>query len=200
VLVSVRGDGQRVVLDLRLAGEESAANWGDVITNLVARHWRRPTLAVVDGHPGLLAALQTQWPGLAIQRCTAHKLRNLQAKAPARLREELIEEYRRMIYGETVTAVEQARTRFTTKWQLRCPAVVETLKEAGDELFTVLRLPQSQWKAARTTHALERINEEFRRRPKTHASLPRQDAVLLWLFGLLRSGQCSCGRSSPITT
>jgi putative transposase len=189
VTLGVRGDGQRVVLDLRLAGEESCASWGDVITSLVARHLRRPALAVVDGNPGLLAALQTQWPGLAIQRCTAHKLRNLQAKAPARLREELTEEYRRMIYGETVTAVEQARTRFTKKWQLRCPAVVESLKEAGDELFTFLRLPQSQWKALRTTNALERINEEFRRRTKTQASLPSQDAVLLLLFGLLRSGQ-----------
>jgi len=39
------------------------------------------------------------------------------------------------------------------------------------------------------TNALERINGEFRRRTKTQASLPGQDAVLLLLFGLLRSGQ-----------
>ncbi len=42
--------------------------------------------------------------------------------------------------------------------------------------------------ALRTTDALERINEEFRRRTKTQASLPGQDAVLLLLFSLLRSG------------
>jgi len=42
----------------------------------------------------------------------------------------------------------------------------------------------------RTTNALERINGEFRRRTKTQASLPGQEAVLLLLlFGLLRSGQ-----------
>src|SRR5215510_10193149 len=108
---------------------------------------------------------------------------------PRRLREELTEDVRRMIYGETAAAVEQARARFTKKWQLRCPAVLESLKEAGDELFTFLRFPRSQWKALRTTNALERINEEFRRRTKTQASLPSQDAVLLLLFGLLRSGQ-----------
>jgi transposase-like protein len=189
VTLGVRGDGQRVVLDLRLAGEESAASWGEVIASLVARHLRRPVLAVVDGNPGLLAALHTHWPGLAVQRCTAHKLRNLQAKAPARLREELTEDYRRMIYADTVPAVEHARTRFTKKWRLRCPAVVESLEEAGDQLFTFLCFPSSQWKALRTTNALERINEEFRRRTKTQASLPSQDSVLLLLFGLLRSGQ-----------
>lgn len=189
VTLGVRATGDRVVLDLRLVGEESAASWAEVVAHLVSRGLRRPVLAVVDGNPGLSTALRSHWPGIETQRCTAHKLRNLQAKAPARVREELTEDYRRMIYGETVAAVEHERGRFTKKWQLRCPAVVESLKEAGDDLFTFLHFPRSQWRALRTTNALERINEEFRRRTKTQASLPGQDAVLLLLFGLLRSGQ-----------
>ena len=188
VTLGVRADGQRVVLDLRLAGDESTAAWRDVIRGLVERHVGTPALAMVDGSAGLAAALREQWPTLAVQRCTAHKLRNLAAKAPVRLREELAEDYRRMIYAESRTAVEQARTRFTKKWRLRCPAVVECLDEAGDDLFTFLRFPKLQWKALRTTNALERINGEFRRRTKTQASLPGQEAVLLLLFGLLRSG------------
>jgi len=189
VTLGVRGNGERVVLDLRLVGEESAASWTEVVASLTARHLARPVLAIIDGNPGLMNALQSHWPGISIQRCTAHKLWNVQAKVPARLREELTEDYRRMIYGATVATVQQERTRFTKKWQLRCPAVVESLKDASDELFTFLRFPPSQWKALRTTNALERINEEFRRRTKTQASLPGQDAVLLLLFGLLRSGQ-----------
>jgi transposase-like protein len=43
-----------------------------VLASLMTRHLRRPVLAVADGNPGLLAALQTHWPGLAVQRCTAH--------------------------------------------------------------------------------------------------------------------------------
>jgi len=151
-------------------------------------------LAVVDGHPGLHTALRAQWPPLAIQRCTVHKLRNLQAKAPVRLREEIAEDYRRMIYGESREAVEKARAAFTKKWRLRCAPVVASLEEAGDELFTFRRFPASQWKALRTTNALERINEEFRRRPKTQGLLPTEDAVLLLLFGLLRSGHIKLRR------
>jgi putative transposase len=148
-----------------------------------------PRLAMIDGSAGVGAALREQWPSLAIQRRTAHKLRTLEAKAPVRLREELAEDDRRMIYAETRALVDQARARFTKKWRLRCPVVVESLEEAGDDLFTVLSFPKAQWKALRTTNALERINGEFRRRTKTQASLPGQDAVLLLLFGLLRSGQ-----------
>jgi putative transposase len=188
VTLGVRADGQRVVLDVRLAGDESTAAWRDVIRSLVERQVGRPLLAIIDGSAGLAAALREQWPTLAIQRCTAHKLRNLEAKTPMRLREELVEDYRRMVYADTHTLVDQARARFTKKWRLRCPAVVECLDEAGDDLFAFLRFPKTQWKALRTTNALERINGEFRRRTKTQASLPGQDAVLLLLFGLLRSG------------
>ncbi|HXH05992.1 MAG TPA: transposase [Vicinamibacterales bacterium] len=89
----------------------------------------------------------------------------------------------------TRQAVEAARTGFTKQWRLRCPAVVESLEETGDELFTFLGVPRSPWQALRTTNALERIHEAFRRRTKTQASLPSHDAMLLLLFNLLRSGQ-----------
>ena len=72
--------------------------------------------------------------------------------------------------------------------------MVSSFEEAGDDLFTFLRYPPSQWKALRTTSALERINEEFRRRTKTQASLPSEDSVLLLLFGLLRTGQVKLRR------
>ena len=188
VTLGVREDGERVILDMRMAGEESGASWSEVLASLVRRKMSTPVLAIIDGNPGLHAALEKQWPSIAIQRCTAHKLRNLTSKAPARLREELKEDYRRMIYGEDEAAVEKARTTFSRKWKLRCPPVIASFDEAGDELFTFTRFPKSQWKALRTTNALERINGEFRRRTKTQSSLPSSDAVMLLLFGLLRSG------------
>jgi len=188
VTLDVCANGQRVVLDLRLAGGESAQAWLEAVRSLGTRNLGNPVLAVIDGNPGLAAALKVQWPTLALQRCN-HKLWNLLAKAPAHLREELAEDYRRMIYAPSREAVEQARVGFLRKWKLRCKAASASFEEAGDELFTFTAFPSAQWKALRTTNALERINEEFRRRTKTQASLPNEEAVLFLLFGLLRSGQ-----------
>lgn len=192
--LGVCADGRRVVLDLRLAGGESEQAWLDAVRSLAARNLGAPILAVIDGNPGLAAALKVQWPKLAIQRCTNHKLWNLLAKAPAHLREELAEDYRRMIYAESRDAVEHARVGFARKWKLRCKAVSASFEEAGDELFSFTAFPISQWKALRTTNALERINEEFRRPTKTQASLPNEEAVLLLLSGLWRSGQIKLRR------
>jgi putative transposase len=194
VTLGVCANGQRVVLDLRLSGVESEQSWRDAVGALAGRNLGTPELAVIDGNPGLRAALKMQWRGIAIQRCTDHKLWNLLAKAPAHLREELAEDYRRMIYADSHPAVEKARAGFVRKWKLRSQAVFGSFEEDGEELFTFTTFPISQWKALRTTNALERINEEFRRRTKTQASLPSEEAVLFLLFGLLRSGQVTLRR------
>jgi transposase-like protein len=141
VTLGVCTDGRCLVLDMRLAGQESEAAWRELLQSLVARQLGIPALAVIDGNPGLPAALRVQWPAIAIQRCTNHKLRNLLAKAPAHLREEVAEDYRRMVYAETREAVAQARASFLRKWRLRCKAVVSSFEEAGDELFTFLQFP-----------------------------------------------------------
>lgn len=189
VTLGIKADGQRIVLDLRLAGQETTQAWQEVIESLVERGVGIPLLAIIDGNPGLHAALRAQWPQVPIQRCTAHKLRNLLSRAPAHLREEVAEDYRRMVYGKTAEEVERARRSLLKKWRVRCAVVAASLEEAGEELFTFLCFPPAQWQGLRTTNALERINEEFRRRTKTQASLPNEDAVLLLLFGLLRTGQ-----------
>ena len=67
--------------------------------------------------------------------------------------------------------------------------MVESLGEAGDELLTFYRFPESQWKGLRTTNIVERVIEEFRRRVKTQAVLPSADSALLLLYGLAASGQ-----------
>src|SRR5271154_3918829 len=142
VTLGVCADGRREVLDLRLAGVESEQAWLDAVRSLGARNLGAPMLAVVDGNPGLAAALRVQGPQIAIQRCTNHKLWNLLAKALAHLREELAEDYRRMIYAESREAVERARVGFARKWKLRCKAVQCQLRGGRRRALHLYQFPE----------------------------------------------------------
>lgn len=155
-----------------------------------------------DGAPGLEAALVQLWGNdLPIQRCTVYKHRNLIGHAPSHMHDELTEDYRDMIYASPMSLgplalhwrpaaeVEKKRKAFLRKWRLKCKAVADSLEEAGDRLFTFTRLDPAQWKAARTTNAIERLNEEFRRRIKTQTVLPCAETVPMLLWALLASGQ-----------
>ena len=58
-----------------------------------------------------------------------------------------------------------------------------------DRLFIFARLPPSQWRSARTTNAIERLHEEFKRRIKTQTVLPSADTAAMFFWALLASGQ-----------
>ena len=65
------------------------------------------------------------------------------------------------------------------------------MEEAGDRLFSFAQLPPSQWKSARTTNAIERLHEEFKRRIKTQTVLPSAETAAMLFWALLAAGQIS---------
>ena len=85
--------------------------------------------------------------------------------------------------------IEARRKAFIRKWRLKHRAVADSLEEAGDRLFTFERLPPGQWRSARTTNAIERLHEEFKRRIKTQTVLPSADTAAMLFWALLASGQ-----------
>jgi putative transposase len=189
VVLGVREDGQKVLLAVKNMGGETKEAWRAVLDDLVKRSLRKPELLIVDGGAGLEAALAAIWGDVPTQRCTVHKHRNLLANAPERLHDEITSDYTDMIYADTPQEVQKRRKAFLRKWRLRHAAVANSLEEAGDRLFTFTTLPPSQWKSARTTNAIERLHEEFKRRIKTQTVLPSADTAAMLFWALLASGQ-----------
>jgi putative transposase len=189
VVLGVRADGQKVLLAIKSMGGESTEAWRTVLDDLIKRGLRRPEFLIVDGAPGLDKAIAIVWDGVPVQRCTVHKHRNLLAHAPERLHEEIGADYSDMIYAATREDIETRRKAFIRKWRLKHRAVADSLEEAGDRLYTFTCLPPSQWRSARTTNAIERLHEEFKRRIKTQTVLPSVDTAAMLFWALLASGQ-----------
>ena len=78
--VGVRRDGQKILLSIRHMGGESTSAWRQFLDDLDARGLKRPDVVIVDGAPGLEAALTALWGAeLPIQRCTVGLLKNSKA-------------------------------------------------------------------------------------------------------------------------
>jgi putative transposase len=198
--VAVLADGRKELLALELCGSESGDAWTGFVAGLQARGLRAPLLAIIDGNPGLRQALSRTWPATAVQRCAVHKLRNLERKAPKHALDELREDFHRIVQAASADAGRVAYTAFERKWAKRCPGVARSLQEGGGELLTFFTFPKAQWKTLRTTNAIERLNEEFRRRVKTQGALPTEDAALILLFSLVASGQIKLRKIDGHTT
>ncbi len=164
--------------------------WRRFLDDPDARGLTRPEFGILDGAPGLEAALVTlRGEEPPIQRCTVHKHRTLLAHAPEHLHDELTEDCRDRICAGTKAEVGQHRRAFLRTWRLKCKAVADSPEEAGDLLFAFTRPDPSQWKSARTTNAIGRLNEEFRRRIETQTLLPDAGTAPMPFRALPASGR-----------
>jgi putative transposase len=194
IALGIRRDGQKVVLAIRNMGGESEAAWRAVLDDLTSRGLARPDLVIVDGGKGLEAALASLWDDVPVQRCTVHKERNLLAHAPKHLHDAIKAEFNDMMHAKTAAEVLARRKALLARWKLRCRAVADSLEEAGERLFTFLRYPPEQWRSLRTTNAIERLHEEFKRRIKTQCLLPCAETAAMLFWALLASGQITMRR------
>ncbi len=167
-VIGVLPDGYKHLLALELCGGESFPAWKGCLDDLVARGLRTPLLAIIDGNAGLRRAVELVWPRAAVQRCCVHKLRNLKRKAPKHALAEIRDDFHRIVHAINAEAARTAYTAFERTWAKRCPGVVTSLREGGDQLLTFFRYPKAQCKTLRTTNTIERLHEGSRRRVKTH--------------------------------
>jgi putative transposase len=77
VALGVREDGQKVLLAVKNMGGESEAAWRALLDDLVKCGLKTPELVIVDGAPGLDAALAVLW-------CRDSALHGAQASQPSR--------------------------------------------------------------------------------------------------------------------
>jgi putative transposase len=193
-------DGKKEVIDFRLATAESAAQWEQFLGDLVRRGLvgERLEMLCVDGGAGLLAALPTAFPEISIQRCWAHKIRNVLAKVRKADQAEVKADLHRIMNAPTLPAAWSAACRFADRWQDRYPKAVACLRADLADLLTCFRYPTlEQRKAVRTTNAIERRFREVRRRTRPMGTFQDKTSMERILFAVFMHENRNQGLATP---
>ena len=180
----LRADGSRVILGVALGYRESTASWKDFLEDLINRGLKMPQLVISDGNAGLLRAVGEAWPETAVQRCIAHRMRNVLDKTPKTHREAVQRDLKTIFYAGTEDEARQMVDKFSAKWGGALPAVTKCLLGAIDACLTFYRFPEAHWKRIRTSNVLERCFEEVKRRTRVVGRFPTDNEepalALLW--------------------
>lgn len=182
-------DGDKHLLGLRQGATENAEVVASLLEELRERGVRTdvPTLFVLDGAKALRAAVERVWGKFAVvQRCQAHKRRNVEGH----LKETHHEELRRQLNAawhdaDYERALKSLRT--TIAWLRRIsPAAAGSLEEGLEETLAVVRLgvPELLRKTLSTTNPIESafsVAEQVTHRVKR------------WRDGDMRERWCTAG-------
>jgi transposase-like protein len=200
VALGLRADGKKEIIDFRLAGSESAAEWERFLTDLFRRGLTGEGLEMVcvDGGSGLRAALPTAFPGIAVQRCWAHKIRNVLDKVKKADQPAVKRALHKIMNAPNAPAARAAARKLADRFEDKYPTAVACLRNDLDELLTCFRYKsEEQRRKVRTTNAIERRFREVRRRTRPMGTFQDRTSMDRILFAVFTHENKSQGVSTP---
>ena len=201
VALGLRPDGKKEVIDFRLAQSESGAEWERFLGDLIRRGLTGDSLEMicVDGGSGLLAALPTAYPRVPVQRCWAHKIRNVLNKVRVADQPAVKADLHAIMKAKTGPQARSAARRFADRWQADYPKAVACLRDDLDELLTCWRFKSlAERKRVRTTNAIERRFREVRRRTRPMGVFSDRTSMDRILFAVFNHENQNQGVSTPL--
>lgn len=179
--------GTRELLSFRQASAESEAQWEAFLRDLYERGLtgRSLRLITIDGCPGLRGALELVYPYVAVQRCWAHKLRNVAAKVPRRCQKECLAGAKEIYQASTQREAKMRFREWASRWWAVAPKAVHCIEEDLEELLSFIACPSVHWRRIRTTNAIERAFREVRRRTRPMSCFQNKESVDRIVFGVI---------------
>jgi transposase-like protein len=159
VALGIDLDGVKHPLALEEGSTENARVVTDLLVGLRERGLdvTRPILAVIDGSKALAKAIRDVFDQPVIHRCQLHKIRNVEAKLPKRLREVVVKRMRGAYRADTALQAEGLLRELAAELDQTHPGAAASLREGLPETLTVLRLgvPPTLARTLRSTNAIE---------------------------------------------
>ena len=202
VALGIRADGRKEIIDFRLAAGESAAAWERFLSDLYRRGLTGDGIEMIcaDGGQGLIVALPTVYPGIPLQRCWAHKIRNILDKVRKPDRDAVKTGLHAIMNAPNRPKALSAARRFADAWEETYPKAVACLRNDLDDLLTCFRYPPlDERKQVRTTNAIERRFREVRRRTRPIGTFQDRTSMDRILFPVFSYENKSQGASSPFS-
>ena len=202
VALGIHADGRKEIIDFRLAASESAPEWERFLTDLYRRGLTADGLEMIcaDGGQGLIAALPIVYPGIPLQRCWAHKIRNILDKVRKADRDAVKAHLQAIMNAPNRPKALSAARRFADAWEETYPKAVACLRNDLDDLLTCFRYTTlAERKRVRTTNAIERRFREVRRRTRPMGTFQDRTSMDRILFAVFTHENKSQGASSPFS-
>ena len=201
VALGITKEGKKEIIDFKLAAGESQGAWESFLNGLYRRglSGEGVELIVVDGGTGLLAGLDLVYGSIPVQRCWAHKARNVLNRVRKSDHEEVKKDLHRISHTTGIKEAQRMFRRFVLKWREQYPKAVECLEKDIEPLVNFFAISDSLlWRHIRTTNAIERRFVEVRRRTRPMGVFSDRTSMERILFAIFTYENVKAGIGTPL--
>ena len=191
----MRADGQKMLLAIKGIGGEGEAAWRALLDDLVRRDCERRSWSLSTARRASKRRWRRYGPTWLSNAAPCTDIA-ISSPMPLSACTRKFERLPRHDLRRDARRGRGPRKAFVRKWRLKCRAVADSLEETGDKLFTFTSFPPSQSKSIRTSNAIERLHEEFKRRIKTQTVLPCAETAAMLFWRCSPQDRSPCARST----
>ncbi len=178
--------GKRTILGVSVALSEAEAHWREFLSSLQQRGLQGVSYIVSDHHAGLGAARLAVFPSVPWQRCQFHLQQNAQSYVPRMdMRSKVAEDIRSILNSPDLPAAELRLKKICSQYTKTAPKLAAWMEENLPQGFTVFSLPVAHQRKLRTSNAVERVNQELKRRTRVARVFPNEASILRLITALL---------------
>lgn len=168
VALGIDAEGKKHVLGVREGATENAASCTALLVDMRERglNTERGVLAILDGAKALTKAVRDVYGLRAlIQRCQAHKARNVTDQLPEEMRPSVRQALRDAYGADDAARAKRMLGNLVRRLRDAHPGAASSLEEGLDETLTVKRLglPSKLERQLSTTNAIENLIGSLRR-------------------------------------
>ena len=179
--------GERKLLGFVQAQGESRDAWEGLLNSIYNRGLKGKNLKLIaiDGSGGLKSALNIVYPHAVIQRCWAHKLRNVSNYLKKAHHDDCMKQARKIYKAKSRHHATAEFKNWKKIWQRKAPKAVHCLEKDLEELLNFLDCPKNHRIRIRTTNVIERSFREVRRRTKVFSCFSNKqscDRIIYAIF------------------
>lgn len=179
-------DGKRSILGVSVALSEAEPHWREFLLSLQSRGLSGCKFIVSDAHPGLAAARMAVFPSVPWQRCQFHLAQNVQALVPRlEMRSRVAYDIRSIFNASDLPSALLRLKELVVFYSKIAPKLASWMETNIPEGLAILALPEAHQRRLRTSNALERVNQELKRRTRVASCFPNEASLLRLVSALL---------------
>lgn len=175
IAIGIANDGKRQILGFLIQDEESEDTWDNFFIYLKDRGLKDVKMVISDAHKGLVNAIKKNFIGSSWQRCQVHFLRNIFSKIAKKNTKEFREEVKSIFKVTDIKTARKLKAELIEKYgkDKKYEKACNILDEGFEDAFAYLSNDVISTRL-RTSNAIERLNEEIRRREKVIRIFPNK--------------------------
>ena len=172
--------GEKQILGLWMGESESKNYWMQIFDEIKKRGVEDVFFISMDGVSGLEEGAKAIFPGVIVQRCIVHLIRNSIRYVPAKDYKRFTADLKKVYAAVSLTAARNAFETFCDTWK-HYPGAVDVWKRNFRHVEQLYDYGSAVRKVMYTTNAVEAINSSFRKVTKK-GSFPNETAVYKLLY------------------